>query len=136
MRGNVLGERLDGALRMAAAEPVRSDLQPRPAQAEPRIGAVQLAQEQLPFLHPAGPQASDAQRVQRGEVVRVLLRGWPQHLDGAGEASLLDEDLPQLDAGTPVVGIDRELAGGARGRLRMACATPRRKPKLYQSATA
>jgi hypothetical protein len=72
---------------------------------------VHLAQEQLSFLDPAGAQAGHAQRVQGRQIVRILLRGRPEHFDGAAEPSLLDEDLPQLDARPPVVGIYRDLAG-------------------------
>ena len=54
---HVPGERLDGALRIAPAETVRSDLEHRAAQAELGIRAVHLAQEQLAFLHAARVQA-------------------------------------------------------------------------------
>ena len=110
MRRNVRCERPDRAFRVAPAKPVRAELQRRAAQAELGIGAVHLAQEQLAFLDPAGAQAGHAECVQGGQIVRILLRGRTEHLDGPSESSLLDEDLPQLDARPPIVGIHGNLA--------------------------
>jgi len=120
MRGHVFREGPDGALGVAPAQPVRSDLQRRAAEAELRTRAVQLAQEQLAFLETAAPEAGDAQRVQRRQVMRIVLRGRAQHVDGAGEPALLDQDLPQLDARAAVVGVHRDLAGEAGGPAQVA----------------